>query len=256
MSLPPVFLGPPLAHRALHDGAQGVPENSAEAVRRAVARGYGIEIDVQPSADGVAMVFHDETLDRLTETTGPIRDRTVAELADLRLVGSNAGAPTLTEVLGIVAGRVPLLVEIKDQSGGVGASDDDMLERAVVSALAGYDGPVAVMSFNPFMVARVAELAPDLPRGLVTSGYRSQDWPGMPPEVATHLREIRDFDRVGAQFISHDRTDLHSPHVAALKARDVPVLCWTIRSAEAEAEARRIADNVTFEGYLPPLDAV
>ena len=78
----------------------------------------------------------------------------------------------------------------------------------------------------------------------------------MPPEVATHLREIRDFDRVGAQFISHDRTDLHSPHVAALKARDVPVLCWTIRSAEAEAQARKIADNVTFEGYLPPLDAV
>ncbi|QBY02146.1 phosphodiesterase [Rhodophyticola sp. CCM32] len=254
MTLPASFLNPPLAHRALHDMGQGIPENGVTAVRRAVSAGYGIEIDVQPSADGVAMVFHDATLDRLTETTGMVHDRTARELMDLRLKGSEENIPSLAQILQLVEGRVPLLIEIKDQSGGIGEAPDDVLERGVASALEGYAGPVAVMSFNPHMIAAFRAHAPDVPRGLVTSGFMPSQWPELSADTCAHLRSIRDFGRVGAQFISHDWTDLGSPRVAELKAQKIPVLCWTIRSAQAETEARRVADNVTFEGYLPQLD--
>lgn len=253
MTLPDAFLRAPLAHRALHDASQGIPENGVTAVRRAAAAGYGIEIDVQVSSDGQAMVFHDDTLDRLTDAEGPTRGRTARQLMDLRLKGSEETIPSLPQVLEIVAGRVPLLIEIKDQSLGMGAGDD-ALERAVAAALQGYGGPVAVMSFNPYVVEAFRAHAPEVPRGLVTSGFIPSKWPGLPPETCAHLRSIRDFGRVGAHFISHDWTDLGSPRVAELKSQHIPILCWTIRSPEAEAEARRVADNVTFEGYLPALD--
>jgi len=153
----------------------------------------------------------------------------------------------------MVDGAVPLLLEIKDQSGGLGQADAD-LERAVAMELEGYGGDVAVMSFNPFVIAQMRELAPQVPRGLVTSGFIPSQWPHLAPETCTALRSIASFGQVGARFISHDWTDLGSPRVAELKSQGVPILCWTIRSAQSEAQARRIADTVTFEGYLPPLD--
>ncbi|SMY08403.1 glycerophosphodiester phosphodiesterase family protein [Flavimaricola marinus] len=248
MTLPPAFLARPIAHRAYHDIAARRPENSRAAVRAAVAAGYGIEIDVQPSADGVPMVFHDYDLGRLTGVSGPIARRRAAELAELSLLQGDEPVPTLAEVLSDVAGRVPLLIEVKDQDGAMGP-DVGPLERAVAKALADYAGPVAVMSFNPHSVAVMAEAAPGVPRGLTTESYDPKANPTLPRAVCNHLRAIPDFGRVGASFISHEAADLASPHVAALKAKGVPILCWTIRSPEAEAEARKIADNVTFEGY-------
>lgn len=248
MSLHPDFLTRPIAHRALH--GRGAPENSTEAVAAAVAAGYGIEIDLQLSADGVAMVFHDATLDRLTDRTGPVKDMPTTALTEIALNGGEAGIPTLAHVLGQVAGRVPLLIELKDQSGGSGGTDG-MLEQATAEVLRGYDGPAAVMSFNPEQVARMSELLPQVPRGITTSAFSPAHWPDMPPEVAAHLRAIPDIDRTGASFISHDRRDLGSARVAALKAVGLPVLTWTIRSAEEERAARAVADNVTFEGYRP-----
>ena len=106
-SLPPEFLSHPLAHRALHDRAKGRPENSRAAIRAAVAAGYGIEIDLQLSADGVAMVFHDEELGRLTEATGWVNQRSAAALGALRLRDAADGIPTLAEVLALIAGAVP-----------------------------------------------------------------------------------------------------------------------------------------------------
>jgi glycerophosphoryl diester phosphodiesterase len=251
--LPRAFIERPIAHRALHDAAAGVIENSPTAIGRAMRAGYGIELDLQLSSDGVAMVFHDDTLDRLTQTTGPVRGRTARELGDLRLAGSEDHIPTLSEVLEMVDGAVPLLLEIKDQSGGLGQADAD-LERAVAMELEGYGGDVAVMSFNPNVIANMRELAPRVPRGLVTCGYIPSKWPMLSPETCTALRSIASFGHVGARFISHDWTDLGSPRVAELKSQGVPILCWTIRSPQDEAQARRIADSVTFEGYLPPLD--
>ncbi|MBF9034788.1 phosphodiesterase [Rhodobacterales bacterium HKCCE2091] len=252
--LPGSFLETPLAHRGLHDMGSAVPENSRGAFRRAAAAGFGIECDLQLSADGVAMVFHDATLDRLCGRQGPVHDLTARELGDLPLFGSSDHIPTLAEALEVVDGRVPILIELKDQSDGAGTTDR-RLEEAAASVLRDYDGPVAVMSFNPAQVATMAELLPDVPRGLTTCGFVPSHWPMLAEHVATHLRGIADFDAVRAGFVSHDWTDLGNPRIAELKYAGVPVLTWTVRSPQEEAEARRIADNVTFEGYLPPVPA-
>jgi glycerophosphoryl diester phosphodiesterase len=248
--LPGAFVAHPLAHRGLHDPARGIPENTRAAVRAAVEAGFGIEIDVQPTADGQAVVFHDEDLTRLTGETGETAARTAAELTRLRVLGSDETIPTLPEVLGIIGGRVPLLVEIKDQHGALGPVTGP-LEPAVADALRTYAGPVAVMSFNPHSVAAMARLAPDVPRGLTTAAYDEAGWPGVSAARRSQLRDIADYAGVGASFISHEAADLARPRVAGLKADGAIVLCWTIRSPEAEARARRVAQNITFEGYRP-----
>lgn len=248
------FLTLPLAHRGLHDITDGRPENSRAAINAAIASGYGIEIDLQLSSDGQAMVFHDYALNRLTAETGPVRGRTTNELGSIPLKGARETIPTLSEILTLVAGQVPLLIELKDQDGslgeGVGA-----LEQATAKALRTYAGPVAVMSFNPHSMAAMAEYAPDVPRGLVTDGYSAEDWPLLPEPVRAQLRQILDYDRVQACFISHGVNDLEQDRVGELKQQGVPILCWTVRSSEQETKARKVADNITFEGYLPDLPA-
>ncbi|MBL9048992.1 MAG: phosphodiesterase [Tabrizicola sp.] len=252
--LPAAFLRLPLAHRALHDRAAGRVENSPAAVRAAVAAGYGIEIDLQLSRDGVAIVFHDEELDRLTDEKGPVSARLAEELSRIGLKDSTDTIPTLAEVLAMIDGRVPLLIEIKDQSLVMGPTDG-RLEAATAEALRDYRGDVAVMSFNPSSVAHMARLAPHLARGITTSAYDAGDWAPLAVSICDHLRQVPDYDAVEASFISHEASDLSRPRVAELKAKGAAVLCWTIRSPEDEAVARRIADNVTFEGYRAALPA-
>ncbi len=248
MILPRSFREVPLAHRALHDVTDGRPENSRAAISAAMIAGYGIEIDVQLSADNVAMVFHDYTLDRLTSAQGAVRLRESGALEAIALTGGDEGIPTLAEVLTLVAGQVPLLIELKDQDGAMGP-DVGLLERAVAADLTAYDGDVAVMSFNPHSVAMMRDLAPDIPRGLVTSAYRYDEWP-LARAVCDRLREIPDYDRVGACFLSHEVDDLDRPRIAALKDQGAMICCWTVRTPAQEAEARKVADNITFEGYL------
>jgi len=249
--LPTEFLKAPLAHRALHDVTDGRPENSRAAIRAAMDHGYGIEIDVQLSADGAAMVFHDYDLDRLTGQTGPLQRHKSDALGAVPLTGGTEGIPTLQEVLALVDGKVPLLIEIKDQDGGMGP-DVGPLEQAVAVQTDAYAGPLAVMSFNPHAMAEMRRLCPNLPLGLVTSAYTAQDWP-LPKETRDRLRDIPDFDRIGASFISHEVEDLDRPRVADLRGQGAAILCWTVKSAQQEAQARRHAQNVTFEGYLAAL---
>ncbi|MGP6087060.1 glycerophosphodiester phosphodiesterase family protein [Antarctobacter jejuensis] len=244
--LPSVFLDRPIAHRGLH--GQAGPENSRAAVRAAVAAGYGIEIDLQLSKDGCAMVFHDYDLKRMTGSSGPIQQRSAADLADLTLIGGNEGVPTLIEVLQIVDGAAPLLIELKDQDGQMGPNIGT-LEAATAAALDGYTGPVALMSFNPHSAAEMARICPSLPRGLTTCAYTADDYPTLKEERRDLLRQMPGIETMGASFISHDHDDLASPLVAKQKARGLNILCWTICSPEEEAEARRIAENITFEGY-------
>ncbi|MEX1234697.1 MAG: glycerophosphodiester phosphodiesterase family protein [Roseovarius sp.] len=252
--LDPAFLRVPLAHRALHVPGSDRTENSRAAIAASIAHGYGIEIDVQMSSDGVAMVFHDDDLDRLTDDTGPVRARSAAGLAAVRLKGLDEGIPTLSEVLSLVAGRVPLLVEVKDQHGQMGQTDGT-LEAAVARDLVGYDGPVALMSFNPHSVIRLADLAPDIPRGIVSCDYAAEHCPELPADVRDRLRAIPDMQAARASFISHQWNDLDRPRVDELKSAGIDVLCWTIRSEEAARASLKIAQNITFEGYLPELPA-
>ncbi|HET9067027.1 MAG TPA: glycerophosphodiester phosphodiesterase family protein [Amaricoccus sp.] len=250
--LPAAFLAAPIAHRGLHDRASGVVENSRAAFAAAIAAGYGIEMDVQRSADGEAVVFHDDEMPRLTGLPGLVRDYSAAQLAATPLLDAGEAVPTLAEVLALVAGRVPLLIEVKDQDGALGP-DVGPLEARVAERLAGYAGAVALMSFNPHSVAALAEVAPGRPRGLTTCAFDSADW-SLPDYRRAELASLAEVERTGAAFVSHDRRDLDNPAVARLRAKGVPILTWTVRSPAEEAAARKVAGNITFEGYRPALD--
>jgi len=248
--LPPDFLRLPIAHRGLH--GPGVPENSLAAIRAAVAAGYGIEVDIQPAAGGEAVVFHDYDLQRMVGSEGYVADTSVEELQKLSLAHTAETIPTLQAVLREVAGRVPLLIEIKDQDGRLGPNVGDLQDR-VAASLKGYSGPVAVMSFNPQTVAAFVRAAPDIPAGLVTCGFVEDEWPMLDEETRRRLSTIPDFEKSGASFVSHHNEDLDNAAVAELQSRGVPIITWTIRSPEEEALARRVAANITFEGYAPHL---
>lgn len=244
--LPSGFLDKPFAHRALH--GPGRPENSREAVQAAVDAGFAIEIDVQCTADQAPVVFHDISLKRLTGHGGTVQTTTSHDLAGLGLSGGPSGAPALSEVLEIVSGRVPLVIEIKDQDGAMGPNVG-VLEAAVAREIGGYVGPLAVMSFNPHSVAAMAELAPDVPRGITTC--TAKGYGPIPKARQLELVTIPDAERLGAAFISHDHQDLGSPHVKAVKDQGLSVLCWTVKSETAAKAAYQVADQITFESFLP-----
>ena len=248
ISLPSRFLTSPIAHRGFHDAASGRVENSPAAITAAINFGYGIEIDVQLSRDGAAIVFHDYHLDRLTAHSGTVAEKSECELSQVILSGSQDTIPTLNQMLNLVAGQVPLLIEIKDQDGDLGKNVGE-LEAAVADALESYKGHIAVMSFNPNAVAVFAKLQPQTPVGLVTDSFLAEDWPTLSACMREYLAEISDFNRTGACFISHNQARLNDRAVIRLKTRGVPILCWTVRSPDAEVTARKIANNITFEAY-------
>ncbi|MEM1432122.1 MAG: glycerophosphodiester phosphodiesterase family protein [Pseudomonadota bacterium] len=240
----------PIAHRALH--GPGAPENSRAAVAAAIEAGYGIELDLQLSSNGVPVVFHDALLSRMTSADGAVRARTDTELGEIKLAGGDEGIPTFAEILQQVGGQVPLLVELKDQSGNLGESDG-RFEAAVAEAGAAYAGDLAYMSFNPSLAAGMARAAPERPRGLVTEDFVAGTWPLVTPERRAVLNQIGALEEVSAAFVSHDWRSLDMPRIAELAAQGLPILCWTVKSPADEAVARRRARNITFEGYRPAL---
>lgn len=226
----------PFAHRGLHGG--GVIENSGGAVAAAVAKGFAVEIDVQLSLDGEALVFHDYELDRLTAARGAVAGLTAAELRAIRLNGCDEPIPSLGEILALVAGRTPLLIEIKSPRRQVAR-----LCAAVARDIGGYGGAVGVMSFNPEVGAWFARRAPGVLRGLVVteSGRR-----GLKGRIERRLA----LWRARADFVACDVRDLPSPFAAAARGRGLPVYTWTVRSEADRARALAHADQVIFEA--PP----
>ncbi len=249
MILPKELINTPIAHRTLHDSANGRPENSVAGAREAIKHGYGIEIDLQMAKDGVPMVFHDYSLERLTDQSGAVAQRTAAELGTMRLKHGNEGIPTLEAFLSFIDGRVPLLIEFKDQDGALGPNVG-ALEQAACAILEDYNGPAALMSFNPHSIAKCAKFAPRIPRGLVTGPFLTKDWLFVPEARRVELAGIVDYDRIGACFISHHVMHLEDAVVAYRKQQGATILCWTVRTAMIEKIAREVADNITFEGYL------
>lgn len=226
----------PIAHRGLHDGNVVCYENSLPAFEAAIARDFAIELDVQMSADGVAMVFHDEALDRLTEETGLVAERTAPELAAMTLFGSDKRIPTLAETLALVDGRVPLIIEMKDN-----APRNRQLALAVAGDLVGYAGPVAVMSFKHELLSAFAESHSTAPYGLTADGIGK-------PAFATHERALE----LGISFVSYHVTAL--PNAFVRRVRDdlgLPVITWTVRTEEEIEKTRLYADQMTFEGFVP-----
>lgn len=249
--LPRRFTARPLAHRGLHDAARGRVENSAGAFRAAMDAGYGIELDVRISRDEHPIVFHDATLDRLTRETGPVSARSAAELSRIALGDSGDCIATLAQTLDLIGGRVPVLIEIKDQADSPAA--DLAIARAVRDVLyarAGTDGAwLALMSFNPLYVAAMRDLGDRVPRGLTTGPASA--YSHLPDHLRAEMLRIAHYDAADCRFVSHDHRDLDNPRLTELKAGGATILCWTIRSQEEADAALRIADAITFEGFIP-----
>lgn len=221
------------AHRGLH-GA-GAIENSRAAFAAAIAAGHGIECDVQLSRDGEAFVFHDDALDRLTGERGPVDARPAGALDAIRLTGSAETLPRLPEMLALVAGRAPLLIELKAPERLVAP-----LCMSVRRALEGHGGAAAVMSFNPEVSRWFAEHAPRIVRGLVVSEQDRRGWRG---RIGRHLA----LWRARPDFLAYDVRDLPSRFAAGQRARGLPVLTWTVRDAADERVGLAHADQIIFE---------
>lgn len=238
----------PIAHRGLHDARQGVVENSLAAFERAAAAGFAIELDLQVSADGEAMVFHDERLDRLTAESGLVCHRTAEALACLTLGGGPERMPTLRAALAAVAGRVPLLLEIKAQSREVGP-----LESRVAALIADYGGPCAVQSFNPWSVRWFARHIPHVPRGLLSARYERSGEPALSGPVRFALRHLLTAPMLKPHFIAYDIKALPALAPRIARSLGLPILAWTVRSEEERVRSLNYADNIIFEGFRPAL---
>ncbi len=249
--LTPDFWSRPFAHRGLHDVRDDRPENGLAAFAAAIDQGYAIELDVQASADGEAMVFHDYELDRLTETTGRIDAQPTDALRAMPLLGGGT-IPDLAEALHLVAGRAPVLVEIKDQSGSFGPGHG-ALERRVCDVVHASAHPeiCTIMSFNPHSVIAVRDYAPEIPRGLVSYDFEHPHDAHVPADHRKALADLHFFDEAEADFISYGATGLTAPPVVALRRQGIPVFSWTIRTAEQARAALDHCDQITFEGFLP-----
>ena len=225
----------PIAHRALHDKNANRVENSFSAFQAAIDAGYAIECDLQVSKDRSPMVFHDPVLGRLTAVDGNVRDQASDQLEAMKLLDSDDGIYLLRKHLEQVAGRVPLVLELK----GVQGHDDGFVE-GVADALKSYSGPVAVMSFDHWICEQFQHLLPNVPRGLTAEGS---------DEVYdTHKAAMLEFD---LQFVSYHVDALPNRFVSQVRDAGLPVITWTVRNDQQVAQTFQHADQMTFEGFLP-----
>jgi glycerophosphoryl diester phosphodiesterase len=238
----------PVAHRGLHDAQKGVIENTSSAFAAAIAGGYGIECDLQVSADGEAMVHHDEMLGRLTDGNGRLDALTAAELKRVPFKITADRMITLAELCDLVDGRAPLLIELKSRFAG----DRGLVGRAA-KVLAGYRGPAALMSFDPAQIATLREIAPRVPRGLVAESPHPLRRGERPLAAAKDaLALLVQGLHARPQFIAYSVSDLPAtlPTVAR-KVVGLPLLTWTVRSTDQRRTAERYADQMIFEGFRP-----
>lgn len=250
MSIPGWLVAKPIAHRGLHNKAEGVIENTVSAAEAAIARGFPIELDVQRTADNEAIVFHDFELDRLTGEAGLVAERKLADLARIDIAGAKGGdkIPSLKDYLAAIAGRTPLVIEIKSKFNG-----DMRLTKRVVEILKDYDGPFVVKSFDPDIVAHLRENAPTITRGFIGElEYASKADSFLTPEQKHRMANLLHFAETQPHFLSWRVKDIPcaSTHLSRLLG-NLPVMTWTVRNPEDRARAEKHADQMVFEGFLP-----
>ena len=234
---------PAIAHRGLWS-PDGPPENSLGAFQAACAGGYGIELDVQLSADGEAMVFHDDDLQRMTGTPGRLVDRTSTELAELRLNGSDERIPTLRETLALVGHRALVHVELKTPYGQVGP-----LEQRVHEILIDHNGPVCVIGFNPYSHAWFADRFPGVLRGLDSYSYKRA--PHMSEAQRASFAKLEHVAIARPHFLALGLDMLPSKRALGFRIEGLPIVAWTVRSHEQWEAVRESCDNLIFEGFRP-----
>jgi glycerophosphoryl diester phosphodiesterase len=235
----------PVAHRGLH--GQGRLENTTSAAAAAIDKGFAIECDLQLSADGEAVVFHDFALERLTGGTGRVDALTAQKLSTLSYLGSEDRIPTLAAFLDAIGGRVPVLIEIKSRFDG-----DLRLARRTAETLKGRGDPVAVMSFDDAIVEAFIALAPGRPRGIVAEAHYHDHGPvKIDPTRKAALAGLMHVSRSKPDFIAWNVKDLPHPLPSLARHFGMPVLTWTVRTAEDRQKATAHADQMIFEGFVP-----
>ena len=238
----------PVAHRGLHDAANGIIENTASAFRAAIEAGFAIETDLQITADGEAVVHHDFALGRLTLGSRQLAAMTAVGLKEVPFKSTADRIMTLAEFLALVAGRTPLLIELKSRFDG-----DLRLVKRAAEVLAGYRGPAALMSFDPIPVAHLRDTAPGLTRGIVAERrYADAEWRSLDAAQKRSLAFLLHGFRTRPDFVAYHVTDL--PALGPWFARHIfriPLLTWTVRTAEQRSRAERHADQMIFEGFRP-----
>lgn len=248
MRAPDWLTARPVAHRGLHDAVSGIIENMPGAVQAAIDGNFAIEVDIQLTSDGEAMVHHDDVLGRLTEGTGPLLGKTAAELKAVKFKDTSERMMTLGELCALVAGRVPLVIEVKSHFDG-----DRKLVARMAEVLAGYRGPVVGMSFDPDQVMALRERMPALPRGIIAQrNYDDDYWKKLTPEQRDSMLYLRHAFRTRPHFVAFWVNQLPAP--APWIARNIfglPLLTWTVRTPEQRERAARYADQMIFEGFRP-----
>jgi glycerophosphoryl diester phosphodiesterase len=238
----------PIAHRGLHDAVHGVIENTAAAVRAAIDGHYGLEVDVQVSRDGEAMVHHDDMLGRLTDGVGRLDALTAAELKRVAFRGSDEPMMTLGELCDLIGGRATLLIEMKSRFDG-----DPRLPLRVATVLGSYRGPAAPMSFDPRQLSLLRQKSRDLVLGVIAAKYRPHPyWDLMPAWMRYGMGYLLTALAPRPQFVAYGLNNL--PALAPLVARHVfglPLLAWTVRTDAERNAASRWADQMIFEGLRP-----
>ena len=231
------------AHRGLHNEERA--ENSMSAFRAAVDGGFGIELDIRLSKDGKLVVFHDDTLDRVCGREGQVIDFTADELATFKLSGTDDGIPLFSDVLALVDGKVPLLVEIKENAG------DSTVSHAACEMLKGYKGEFIIESFNPMSLKVVKEQYPEIPRGILSHRYFEYEKSRKPLFFLLQSLLLNFLCRPA--FIAYDHRHANAFGLRFVRAFfKVPTIAWTVRSAEEEKVARKNGfDGIIFENYLP-----
>jgi glycerophosphoryl diester phosphodiesterase len=236
----------PIAHRGLHDINNRLVENTESAFAAAIVGNFAIECDIQLSADGEAMVFHDETLDRVMQTSGAVHKLSAAELRRVEYRHSADRMQTLAELLDQVGGNVPLVIEIKSHWDG----DPALTERAM-QVCKSYAGQIALMSFDPQIVSLLAYGAPSCIRGIVADRVYDPYYEGISIARRVEMRSLSHMPQSRPHFISFDNNSLPFAPVQYLRAEGMPVITWTITSKEQASRARRYSDQITFENFRP-----
>jgi glycerophosphoryl diester phosphodiesterase len=238
----------PIAHRGLHDAPRGIVENMPGAIAAAIGGNYGIEVDLQISADGEAMVHHDDRLGRLAAGDAALADLPAAALKAVAFHATAERMMTLGDLCDLVVGRVPMMIELKSRFDG-----DERVAARAAAVLAGYRGAVGVASFDPALVGAVRRIAPQLARGIIAERrYDHPEWQRLGRLRRLELAFLLHGLASRPDFVAYRVRDLTA--VAPRAARHIfglPLLTWTVRSDADRAVAARFADQIIFEGFRP-----